>query len=222
MTYGFEIYGDAGQVQINDRTPNYFLVDQGFENGGFSVGGPGFFKTIWANVPQGNVATFNSYFVAIRPVNGVGCVVDQDGFRQLSGTNVYVPRFNIYAQAANAQVYWYIFARGDIDAIAPLPSYGLVVWDAAGRITFRSDQKLLRVVDLVVGNTFTASRTLAGGRIYAFINGGRRAAFLGNRRYNLWGRVDGNVVSFYESSIAMTGNNYDRYMSQLIVDVTNF
>ena len=222
MTYGFEVYSNTGQVQFNDRSPNYFLVDQGFVNGGFTAGGPGFLRTIWANIPQGNPATFNNYLVAIRPVNGVGAVVDQDGFRPLSGTSTYVPRFNIYAQAAHAQVYWYVFARGDVDHVAPLPSYGLVVYDPTGRITYRSDQRVLRVVDAVIGNSFTASRTLPAGRAYAFINGGRKVAFINNRRYNLWGQVNGNIVSFAETNVAATGLGYDRFMSQLLVDVTNY
>lgn len=225
MAYGFEVFNETGQVQFNDRTPNYFLVDQGFVDGGFSAGGlfgDAFFRTIWANVRQGNTGTFNNYFVAIRPVNGVGAVVSQDGFRQLPGTNDYVPRFDIYAQAANAQVHWYVFARGDVDAISALPAWGFVIWDEHGRITFRGDQKVLRVTDAVVGGTFTASRTLTPGRTYAFITGGRRAAFVNNQRVRLWGRVDGHNVHFYESIHSGGTLGYERFMSQLIVDVTNF
>ena len=221
--YGFQAWTDDGQVQINDRFPNYFLVDQGYENGGFtSPTERGYTKKIWANVPQGDTSLFDHYMVALRPVNDVGANVTLDGFGPLAGTDEYVPRFNLWTEQSNAQVYWYVFALGDVEPLPPLPDYGLCVFDDAGRVTDRSDQKVLRIVDVVAGGTFTASRTLPSGKTYAFVSGGRKVAFVSNKTYYPWGKVNGNVVSFYETAGPLEGFYYDRYMSQVIVDVTNY
>jgi len=228
MSYGFEVYNDAGSVQISSNSQNWVLVDQGYENGGFldaHGAGPGMYqKTVRANVNRGQIHQITNFIVAIRPANGIGAYVMGSGYwaKDAQTPPTLAPEFILRALAQNAQVYWYVFEKPQIDALPPLPPYGIAVWDAAGRIAYRSDIKPMRVVQNVVGNTFAASVQLPGGHVYAFINGARKHAWIANRCYAAFGRVDGASVIFQEHSWPQNSANYQRRMSNLIVDVTNF
>lgn len=228
MSYGFEVYNDAGTVQISSNAQNWVLIDQGFENGGFSdVHGAGhgmYQKTIRANVNRGQVDQITHFIVAIRPVNGIGAYVMGSGFwaKDAQTPPTLAPEFIVRALGQNAQVYWYVFEKPQLDALPPLPPYGVAVWDAAGKLSYRSDMKPMRVTHYAVGATFTATIPLPAGRTYAFINGARKHAWVGNRCYAAFGRVDGSSVVFQEHSWPQNSANYQRRMSNIIIDVTNY
>lgn len=156
MAYGLTVYGDAGQVQVDDVSPTLVFLAKG------SI-------TLDQEMRSTSQPFFDRAFVSSQNVvaaadGGMLCAFrarDNDrpvgvwSFNLSGGTTAFVG----YSPFGGVPVVdWWMFGR----APAPPPgSYGLTVYDDAGRVTWSSDHRPMRIVAakndvLVVQNAIQA------------------------------------------------------------------
>ena len=224
MAYGAKFVNDSGTIQIDDTFQNYELKTAGT----ISVPAYGSYGTV-------TYTGSTKAIIAIRPQNGFGVVIRSVVYN--SGTGIKTWRF--WTDTA-CNLDYYIF---DVpDQTTPLPTYGMVLRDAAGQITFRSDKKYMRVAGMhsILSNTGSFSQQYDGSKSYAVVLTGdtlytnnKRTIGAGVGAYDVWDLwffkifiTSGNLISCGPKYLADTSSEKGPYkfasLYAMVVDVTNY
>lgn len=217
MTAGIIIRNDYGTVQIDDTYQNMYLTYKGFAS---LVGG------------TNQVASVDITVTGVDPILVVrGNYRFGLRYRVQSGSTF---TFRIWGDAGD--ITYYVF-----DIVPPVMDSNpeFVVRDGAGNVTFHSNMKTLRIIDIINGMTNDAVRALSYGVdrqvAVALSNmGGDMHAqqFSSNQAYMHWYGAYfiayGNVVEARPGAFTTVGPNIQdrnppfKPWNAMIIDVTGF
>lgn len=153
MSFGAKFINDSNTIQVDDTFQNYELKTSGT----ISVPAYGSYGTI-------TYTGSTKAIVAIRPQDGYGVAICSVVYNSSTG----VKTWRFWTNTACSLDY-YIFDAPDQST--PLPTYGLVLRDTAGTITFRSDKKYMRVVGMhsILSSTGSFSQQYDTSKSYAVV-----------------------------------------------------
>lgn len=216
MSYGFMVKNTFGSTQVDELYKNLCVVASGTINE--------------ASAGSGNVLKGPTY-TGTAPLIAFSCSEFFVGVAEtaVSG-NTWTYYFRLPGQiSGNFTLRWWIF---DVPPSASLPSFGLVVRNSTGDITFRSDYNYLRISQILTPawNLNVQTWTLAAGRTYAVIMSGNVFAswYLGpeppfNQLQICSTKINSNVISQQWKAVANYPAPYaPMNTSILVVDMTNY
>jgi hypothetical protein len=147
MPAALQVYNSNGTIQIDSQFTNYVLVSRGYINFPASATPPvnirkvTFTNTGWT-APIMVVAYSNGYY---GYQNGACSVISRSEGDDIENPGRYLHEFWVSSQTPagwGAAVSYYVY---DVQPnIAP--AYGLVTYDATGRVTFSSDYEPMRII----------------------------------------------------------------------------
>jgi len=224
MTYGTRFVNDSGTIQIDDTFQNYEFKTSG------TISVP-----IYADYGVVTYTGSAKAIIAIRPQSGFGIVIRSVGYNNTTG----VKTWQFWTNTACTMDY-YIF---DVpDQLTELPAYGMVVRDAAGQITFRSDKKYMRVAGMhsILSDTGSFVQQYDSSKSYAVVLTGD-TLYTNNQRtiidkwgvYHIWDMwffnvfiTSGNLISCGPKVLIDECCEKGPYkfasLYVMVVDVTNY
>lgn len=216
MAYGFLVKNTSGSTQVDELYKNLCVVASG---------------TVTQASPTSGAVFVGPTYTGTAPLIAFSCSELFVGVAEtvVSG-NTWTYHFRVPGWVSGSfTIKWWIF---DVPPSASLPSFGLVVRNTSGDITFRSDYNYLRVSQILTPswNLNVQTWTLTSGREYAIIMSGNIFASwnLGpeppfNNLQLCSAKINSNVISQQWRTIA---NFYAPFApvntSMLVVDVTNY
>lgn len=137
MGLGFEVTNDNGSVQVIDTAPLITLKDT--------------FTVITSDIDKGYISY--EYLYAYKPANGSALLTNSFLKKNVNG----VLRSRIVGQGEIVRYN---------EGAAPLGGerFGLEVYDDKGELQFSSNQKPLKVLDVVYNNDIRTTETVVNGR----------------------------------------------------------
>lgn len=225
MAHGLRVIGSHGVVQIDEVWPNFgnvargrYTFSSGWPSDGSKISGSGPGDTWGAQTP---VIAFTATDYTHLTTFGSPWAWDLS------------PAFPPAGAAANPDIKWYVFDKVPVGA-SLAGVYGLIVRDAAGNITFRSDMPPMRVIgqQTYTGNVADETFTMPSADCAVIISGGlycaTGSATVNMKQLNL--KMDGttlykkfvdvNPVNLWNTTISGQLNPSD--WTATFVDITNY
>jgi len=162
MAYGLRVFGDAGNVQLDETYRNFHLIGKGTASTNTSS-------------TQGDSSTGTVTVTGCTiPILAVRCSTHGVTYnvQSVSGSTW---TFRVFASGAGFATFeWFCF---DMVSQPPSGKWGLRVFNSAGQVTFDSNFKPMRVVDFIKnfdlagtnGTPTNVTKTYTAGRSYTAV-----------------------------------------------------